>query len=153
MAIEVAVASSFNSEFRLVSMASFLQVIGLFVVDELVRRVVIIHLPPQMQTDIRRVTGEVRVARRVGIPFWLTACLDAVENIASVEGRRIAADFGNLSARESFGRCSEIHERRPIARLGKAAFVDHLILSRHRRETSELIALAIHRSSTIKLSR
>src|SRR3972149_10356923 len=49
------------------------QTIGLFVVDELVFLEVVFHLAVQVERDVRRVAGDVRVAGRIGISLRLAA--------------------------------------------------------------------------------
>ena len=70
------------------------------VVDELVLLVVVVHLAIQVECDIRSVTGDVRIASRLGIALRLAARFYAVEEIANVERRRVAADFFDLSSRK-----------------------------------------------------
>src|SRR5580704_5543927 len=74
------------------------QSVGLFVADELVLGQVVLDRSIEIQRDIRRVTGDVREAGRVGVAFWLAARLHAIEKISDVERGRIAANLGDRSA-------------------------------------------------------
>lgn len=56
-----------------------------------------------MERDVCRVTGDVRVAGRNCVALGLAPRFNAVEKIANMERRRIAADFVNLPAGEQFG--------------------------------------------------
>src|SRR5580704_14376561 len=62
--------------------------IGFTVADELVLCEVVFQRAIEAERDVCRVTGNVRVARRIGISFGLAACLHAVQEIANVVCRR-----------------------------------------------------------------
>src|SRR5262245_18216893 len=67
--------------------------IGLAVADEFVLDHVVLHLPLEIQGDVGRVADDVGIAGRFGVALGRAAGLDAVEEIADVERRRVAADF------------------------------------------------------------
>ena len=79
------------------------QAVGLFIVDEFILLQIVFDLTSQMQGDVRRVTGNVCVARRIRIPFWLTSSFDTIEKVTDVERRGIPADFLNRASRQQTG--------------------------------------------------
>ena len=62
------------------------------------RRIVVFHLTVQVQSDIGRMAGDVRVARGIGIALGLSASFHAVQEVSYVKCGRVAANFVNRSA-------------------------------------------------------
>src|SRR6185436_4337874 len=69
------------------------EAIGLLVADKLILGVVVLDLAIEIDRDVGGVASDVGVAGRVGVSFRQAARLHAVEEIADVERRRVAADF------------------------------------------------------------
>ena len=63
------------------------------------RLVIKIDLAIQRECDVRRVTGDVRVARRIRVSFGLAPRFDAIQEITNVECGGVATnliDFATL---------------------------------------------------------
>ena len=72
--------------------------IGVRIIDERVRHVVVHNLAVQMQRDVGCVACNVSIAGRMCIPLRQTACLDTVQEITDMERSRIASNFFHSSA-------------------------------------------------------
>ena len=75
-----------------------MQAVGLVVADELALHGIETELAAQEDGDVGGVASDVRVAGHLGIGPRLASRLDAIEEIADVEGGWIAADFRHFAA-------------------------------------------------------
>src|ERR1035438_9733315 len=76
------------------------ETVGLLVADELVLDGIVLNLAAQEEGDVGRVTGDVRMARRVGVSARLTPRPDAVKEVADVEVGRVAGNLGLLAEKQ-----------------------------------------------------
>src|ERR1035441_10564819 len=70
------------------------QTVGLLGADELVLDGIVMNLATEKEGDVGRVTGDVRMARRVGVSARLTPRPDAVKEVADVEVGRVDGNLG-----------------------------------------------------------
>ena len=68
----------------------------MLIVDKRVVHVVVVHPAVQIECDVGRMAGNVRVAGRVGVTLGLTASFYAVQEVTYMKRCRIPADLLDL---------------------------------------------------------
>src|SRR6478736_2881929 len=89
------------------------QTVGLLVGDKFVFLQIVMKLTSQEDGDVRGMASDVRITGGVGVALGQAARLHAIEKVANVERRRVAADFCDRPSRDQFGRAQ--HELAAVA--------------------------------------
>src|SRR5690606_37550970 len=96
------------------------QTIGLLIVDELLIVVVVSDLATQVERDVRPMASDMGIAGRLGVPLGLAARLDAVEEVAHMESRRVTTNLRDSSPRQQRRRTQ--HQFAAVASFDPASF-------------------------------